>query len=64
MGNLCKFSTPEVGNTNFEMIDNNNNDFIMKMILSKILHLNQKIQYHSDNNLNNRYNNEYKNNNK
>ena len=59
MGNLCKFSTPEVGNTNFEMIDNNNNDLYDDI---KNFTFKSKNPISFGNNMNNRYNNENENN--
>ena len=62
MGNLCKFSSPEVGDTIFDRKENSKTDFDNENNYNdNNFQFKSKIPISSDNNLNNRYNNEYTN---
>ncbi len=63
MGNLCKFSSPEIGDTIFERRDNSKSDFDNENNNNdNNFQFQSPIPISSDNNLNNRYNNDYTNN--
>ena len=63
MGNLCKFSSPEIGDTIFERRDNSKSDFDNENNNNdNNFRFQSPIPISSDNNLNNRYNNDYTNN--